>query len=144
MKIFTIGYEGNSAKEFFTPLLDSKVKKVIDVRLKPFGSGFANKKNLPFLLSAIGDIEYHHMPECAPTLELFDGLKSGNITWPEFKKSYKKLIKERNIASLFTKKSLSNVAFLCYEADSDRCHRRILAEYLKKEFDIDKLRISDS
>jgi uncharacterized protein (DUF488 family) len=139
MKIFTIGYEGNSAEEFFTPLLENKIKKVIDVRLKPFGGGFASKKNLPFLLSAIGDIEYQHIPECAPTRELFNGIKNGEIPWVDFKKGYKKLIKERNVASLFTKRSLSNTAFLCYEADPDYCHRRILAEYLKKELGIDKV-----
>ena len=139
MPIFTIGYEGNSAEEFFTPLLENEVKKVIDIRLKPYGGGFASKKNLPYFLSALGEIEYQYMPECAPTPDLFFGIKNDEISWPEFKKGYKKLLKERSIASLFSKKSLSNACFLCFEADPDYCHRRILAEYLQKEFAIDKI-----
>ena len=36
MKLYTIGYAGKSAREFFTILKNSDVKKIIDVRLYPY------------------------------------------------------------------------------------------------------------
>lgn len=139
MKIFTIGYEGNTAEEFFTPLLENKVKKVIDIRLKPHGGGFAKKRDSPFFLSRIGGIEYQYMPECAPSRGLFNDFRNGEITWSKFKKGYQKLLKEHRIFSLFSKKGLSNACFLCFEAVPDYCHRRILADYLKRELGVDEI-----
>lgn len=104
MKIFTIGYEGNTAEEFFIPLLGNKVKKVIDIRLKPHGGGFAKKRDSPFFLSRIGGIEYQYMPECAPSRGLFNDFRNGEITWSKFKKGYQKLLKERGIFFLFPKR----------------------------------------
>jgi len=139
MKIFTIGYEDNSAEEFFSPLLENKIKKVYDIRLKPNGGGFASKRDLSYLLSAIGKIEYEYIPECAPSRELFLGMKTGKLGWSKFKSEYKKILKERNVISLFSKKNYANACFLCFEADPDRCHRRILAEYLAKELNIPEI-----
>lgn len=109
---------------------------MIDIRLKPQGGGFARKKDLPYFLSAIGNIVYQYVPECAPTPELFNGIKSDMITFTQFRKEYLKLIKVRDMPALFSKKNLSNACFLCYEADPDYCHRKILAEYLDDVFEI--------
>jgi hypothetical protein len=99
-------------KEFFSPLVDNKVRKVIDIWLKPNGGGFAKKKDLPYFLSAIGNIEYQHMAECAPAPELFNGIKSGEITWTQFKKGYLNLIKERDMPSQL-KKRASRMSVFC-------------------------------
>jgi len=139
MKIFLIGYEDNSAEEFFSSLVENKIKKVFDIRLKPYGGGFASKRDLSYLLSAIGKIEYEYIPECAPSKELFSGMKTGSLGWSKFKSEYKKILKHRDILSLFSKKSCANACFLCYEADPDHCYRRILAEYLAKELNIPEI-----
>jgi uncharacterized protein (DUF488 family) len=46
MRLYTIGFTGKSAREFFTILKHSDVKKVIDVRLWPNTklSDFQNQK----------------------------------------------------------------------------------------------------
>lgn len=131
-RLFTIGYEGCTAEEFFSPLLAHKVKEVIDVRLKPNGGGFASKKNLPYLLSGLGKIGYRHVPECAPTPELFGKMKREEITWTKFKAEYRKLLAGRDVASLMTRGDLVGSCLLCYEADAKYCHRRVLAEFLDK------------
>ncbi|MFA5296186.1 MAG: DUF488 domain-containing protein [Methanoregulaceae archaeon] len=139
MKIFTIGYEDNSAEEFFSPLLENKIKKVFDIRLKPHGGGFASKRDLPYLLSAIGKSEYDYIPEYAPSKELFSGMKTGSLGWSKFKSEYNKMLKERNVISIFSKKRCANACFLCYETDPNRCHRKILAEYHAKELNIPEI-----
>ncbi len=135
MKIFTIGTSGKKPDIFFDLLMKNNVKTVIDVRLKDgFTSGYARKAYLPYFLDTIAGIGYKEMKQCAPTEELMNALKNGEIPWMEFKKRYLKTIKEREILKDFSKKTANQACFLCAEAEPDRCHRKVLAEYLKKHF----------
>lgn len=76
MNIFTIGFSGKSAEEFFTLLTQNGVKKLIDIRLnnKSQLAGFTNAKHLPYLLR-LHNIDYEYRPELAPTKNLLDGYK---------------------------------------------------------------------
>ena len=67
MKLYTIGYAGKTAQEFFTILRDAGVKKVMDVRLYPStkDSGFAKSKDLAFFLRVLCHISYEHHKEFA-------------------------------------------------------------------------------
>jgi len=136
MKLFTIGTSKKKPEEFFDLLMKNKVKTVIDVRLLDgFYAGFAKKSDLPYFLDTIAGIEYAEMIQCAPSKELLQNYKEGKISWMEYRKQYMKIIKEREILKDFTKKKLNRACLLCAEAEPDHCHRRILAEYLKRHFD---------
>lgn len=72
MNLYTIGFSGKSAEEFFTLIRDNRILRVIDIRLRPGGqlSGFAKKKDLKFFLKELADCEYVYLPKLAPTAEI--------------------------------------------------------------------------
>lgn len=129
MKLYTIGFCGKSAQEFFTLLKHSEVKKVIDVRLWPSTqlSGFARSKDLAFFLSVLCHISYEHRPNFAPTAELLKGYKEGHVNWAEYEQQYINTLKARYV---HLSSDMENCCFLCAEPTSEQCHRRLLVEYL--------------
>ena len=52
IRVFTIGFSGKSAEEFFTLLTQNSIKKLIDIRLNNSSqlSGFTNIKHLSYFL----------------------------------------------------------------------------------------------
>ena len=67
--LFTIGFTKKSAEQFFGLLSGAGVKRVLDVRLNNVSqlAGFTKKEDLEFFLRRIGDMDYLHLPELAPT-----------------------------------------------------------------------------
>lgn len=136
MKLFTIGTSKKKPEEFFDLLIKNKVKTVIDVRLMDgFYAGFAKKPDIRYFLKTIAEIEYDEMIQCAPSKELLQKYKEDKISWREYRKQYWRLLNEREILKVFSKKKLNRACFLCAEAEPNYCHRRVLAEYLKRNFD---------
>jgi uncharacterized protein (DUF488 family) len=74
------------------------------------------------------------MPEIAPTKEILDGYKKKQISWDEYVVQYNTLIKKRIIESKLSLSELDGSCFLCSEPTADMCHRRLAAEYLKKQY----------
>ncbi len=134
VNIFTIGFAGKSACEFFTKLKDAGVKRVIDVRLNNVSqlAGFTKKRDVKYFLKEIGEIEYVHKPEFAPTKNILDAYKKKEIDWGEYERQFRKLITERQIENLVTREQINNACFLCSEAEPEKCHRRLVAEYFQK------------
>ena len=136
VNIFTIGFAGKSACEFFAKLKDSGVKKVIDIRLNNVSqlAGFTKKRDIEYFLKEIGKIEYIHKPEFAPTKSILDAYKKKEIDWHEYEQQFHKLITERQIENLITCEQMSEACFLCSEAKPEKCHRRLVAEYFQKRW----------
>lgn len=141
MILNTIGFSGKSAEEFFSVLLNNRVRNLIDIRLNNKSQllGFTNVKHLPYFLK-LHSIGYHYKPEYAPTKELLNGYKKKKIKWEEYEDIYWKIIEERNILVDIEWDSLDNAVLLCSEPIAARCHRRLLAEFLAKENDSIKIR----
>lgn len=137
IKIFTIGFTGSSAQHFFERLNNAGVKKVIDTRLWATSqlAGFARKKDLPFFLKEIANIDYEYRQELAPSDDILKAFKNNQINWPEYVERYNALIHHRNIANILTPEEVHESCFLCACKTPDNCHRRLLAEYLQKEWD---------
>lgn len=136
MNIYTIGFSGKSAEEFFTLLTKNKVRKLIDIRLnnKSQLAGFANAKHLSYFLK-IHNIEYEYRQELAPSKELLDGYKNENINWEQYINIYIKILNERKILDKIKLDDFEDSVLLCSEPTSEQCHRRLLAEYLSTHFD---------
>ena len=134
MKLYTIGYAGKTAQEFFTILRDAGVKKVMDVRLYPStkDSGFAKSKDLAFFLRVLCRISYEHHKEFAPTAALLKGYKEGSVSWPEYEEQYHNICQARHF---MLTPDMDGCCFLCAEPTSEKCHRRLLVEYLAKQED---------
>lgn len=128
MKLYTIGFNGKEASQFFPLIKQNGIKRIIDVRLKnskPM-STYTMKRDFPYFLSLFG-IEYLHYIDGAPDEQLFDDWKDKKISWEEYTDRYLSIISERGI-SLEIK---DHDCLLCSELVPDNCHRRLLAEILQ-------------
>lgn len=136
MTIFTIGFAGKGAEEFFTGLRQAGVKRVVDVRLRNVSqlAGFTKKRDLEYFLRTIVGIDYLHMPELAPTKHILDDYKKRRIDWHEYERSYRQLLQERRPADDLDAEAFDRACLLCSEGEADHCHRRLAAEYLKDQW----------
>lgn len=134
MKLFTVGFTKKSAEEFFTLLRNAGVKRVLDIRLnnKSQLAGFSKSEDLEFFLREIGEIGYRHVEEMAPTQPLLDKARKAKGGWDGFEKQFIALMKQRRIERLLDPKVLAESCLLCSEHEPDHCHRRLVAEYLKR------------
>lgn len=133
--IYTIGFTGKNAEEFFTTLEKEGVNRVVDIRLKNSSqlAGFAKKDDLKFFLQKINGIEYIHVPELAPTESIMNSYKGKKIGWQEYEKQFNNLLAERKVASAMKNELSDGDCFLCSEEKPNFCHRRLVAEYLQKK-----------
>lgn len=133
-KLFTIGFTKKTAKDFFAILKRNNVNNVIDIRLNNSSqlAGFTKGKDLEYFLKEISGIAYTHMPEFAPTKEILDNYKKKRISWDEYEKQYLKLLLNRDLLEGLSENLLNNACLLCSEPTSEKCHRRLLAEFIAK------------
>ncbi len=136
MKIFTIGFTKKSAEKFFTSLRQAGVETLIDVRLNNVSqlAGFAKKADLAYFVQEICDIQYIHLPLLAPTQELLTAYKTRKGDWSVYERAFLKLMEERRIESVIDRATLDRGCLLCSEDRPDRCHRRLVAEYLGEKW----------
>ena len=134
--LYTIGFTKKSAKAFFSKIRNAGVTKLIDIRLNNVSqlAGFAKRDDLIFFLKELCDCDYRHMPDFAPTKEILDAYKKKQIDWDEYVQRFSKLIKERKIEKKISIEELNNACFLCSEPTPEKCHRRLVSEYLKDQF----------
>jgi uncharacterized protein (DUF488 family) len=127
-----MGFTRKSARQFFTRLIDAGVRRVVDVRLNNVSqlAGFTKRADLEYFLQQIGQIGYVHLPELAPTQELLDRYKKRGGSWAEYEAEFLQLMAERRIEEQVSPELLDGGCLLCSEPTPDRCHRRLVAEYL--------------
>ncbi|MFZ1676114.1 MAG: DUF488 domain-containing protein [Saprospiraceae bacterium] len=133
IKLYTIGFTGKSAEQFFTLLEKAEIKKIIDSRVNNVSqlAGFAKGNDLKYFSKKIAGIEYEHRLDFAPTKALLSDYRDKKISWAEYEIAYLKLLDERDIAKNLDIKQLHKTCLLCSEHEPDQCHRRLLAEYIK-------------
>ena len=96
MIVYTIGFTQKSARRFFELLDESGVRRLLDIRLNPYGqlSGFSKKDDLAYFLERLSAIDYLHLPELAPTDSiLHDYLKDKD--WGAYVARFETLMDER-------------------------------------------------
>jgi uncharacterized protein (DUF488 family) len=133
IKLYTIGFTGKSAEKFFNLLKTSDVKKIVDTRINNVSqlSGFAKGADLKFFAKEIGNISYEHNVDFAPTKELLSRYRNKKISWQEYEVEYLNLLDMRKIVQKIDIEKLHENCLLCSEHTPEKCHRRLLAEYLK-------------
>ena len=135
MNLFTIGVSKKSAEEFFSALGRHKIEKLIDIRLNNKSQllGFSKGIDLEYFCKKCHDIEYEHMPLFAPTKDILSKYKRDK-DWEAYERSYNKLLESRAIIDLFNKAAgkNQNVCLLCSEPKADKCHRRLVADFIAR------------
>lgn len=134
--LFTIGFAGHSAAEFFERLRCAGVRRVLDVRLNNTSqlAGFTKKEDLRYFLRAIGGIDYLHVPEFAPTPELFEAYKKQKGSWAAFAAAFRRLLVERAAQRVLTPAAAHLGCLLCSEKEPQHCHRRLVTEHLERHW----------
>jgi len=134
IKLYTIGFTEKPAEKFFGLLKNAGVKKIVDTRINNVSqlAGFAKGADLEFFAREIGQMDYEHKLDFAPTKELLSRYRDKQITWPEYEIEYLNLLDNRKIAQKVDVENLHENCLLCSEHTPEKCHRRLLAEYLKQ------------
>jgi uncharacterized protein (DUF488 family) len=134
--LYTIGFTKKNAQQFFDTLMKSGVKRVIDTRLNNVSqlAGFAKREDLKYFLRMIGNIEYIHLLELAPTKDILDTYKKEGGDWETYEKKFLQLMSDRKIEERISPDILQGGCLLCSEAKPHHCHRRLVAEYLNKKW----------
>jgi hypothetical protein len=117
-------------------LNDAGIERLLDVRLNNASrlAGFARQADLPYLLERLCGAQYIHEPTLAPTREMLGAYRNGG-DWPAYERAFLGLLRERRV-----EKTLDGDLFdvptvlLCSEAKPDHCHRRLVLEYLDREW----------
>jgi uncharacterized protein (DUF488 family) len=137
MEIYTIGFTQSTAEHFFTRLGDARIDRLLDVRLNNTSqlAGFAKAQDLPYLARQLAGASYEHAPLLAPTQGMLDAYKKRKGDWSAYESEFLALMSERRIESALSAKSFERgTAMLCSEASAERCHRRLVAEYLAERW----------
>lgn len=130
MEIYTIGFTKKSAEEFFQILKENGIKQVVDVRLNNTSqlAGFTKKNDLKFFLKEIAGIDYYHLDIVAPNKDVRKLVDE----WDLYSEQYLKLIEKRKILDRLDPEFFKKrTCLLCSEPSAKKCHRGLLAEYLK-------------
>lgn len=146
IKLFNIGFTQKTAEQFFGILKTNNIDCLVDIRLNPNGqlSRFAFEKDLPFFLDKlVNGCKYVHREDLAPKKELLKEVRDKSTAMSKdykvFEKAFFKQLEEcshiDDFVDAFNK--YENVALLCSEPTTEKCHRRLVSEMLLKKFSKD-------
>jgi len=134
LKLYTIGFSGKTAQQFFEILKKNKVDCLLDIRIYPSSddAGFCNQVNLPYFLNEIANCDYRYCPELAPTEHLHDNYHLDH-DWEKYVKVFTSLMEKRKIPFSLDREYLEKrkCCLLCFEPTPKFCHRRLVSERIQ-------------
>ncbi len=130
---YTMGYEGLGIGEFIDRLSAVGVEQVIDVRERAQSRkpGFSGRP-LEAGLREEG-IGYRHIPELgSPSAVRAEYRRTGDFE--KFRREYERYLKSRELFLVLLTEliALRTTALLCFERDSDACHRSLICRKLER------------
>lgn len=134
MEVYTTGFAGKTAGAFFGPLRRCGIRRLLDVRLNNSSqlAGFTKRTDLPYFLREICGAEYAHEPLLAPTAEILADYRKNGGSWEEYERRFLELMAERRIEAVLSSALFAlPTVLLCSETTAERCHRRLVLEYLR-------------
>lgn len=140
MEVFTMGFTKKSAQVFFDLIRENKIELLIDIRLNNSSqlAGFTKGMDLEFFLKELCNCAYSHEEFYAPTKDILRDYQKKVISWNEYVEKFSALLAKREIERSFSNKYLkySRVLLLCSEPTPEKCHRRLVAEYLSDKLGV--------
>ena len=133
MEIYTIGFTKKSAEEFFGLLRDADICRLVDVRLNNVSqlAAFTKRDDLRFFLRELCGADYVHEPRLAPTADILKAYQGKEIDWVQYEVGFRALLSARKAETILSQASFATpTVLLCSEPTAEKCHRRLVAEYL--------------
>ena len=137
MEVYTVGFTKKTAQQFFGLLKTNGIQRLLDVRLNNTSqlASFSKRDDLAYFLRELCGADYIHEPLLAPTQELLDAYKKNGGDWADYEAEFLRLLTDRAIETRFDRALFSpRTVMLCSEATAERCHRRLVAEYLRERW----------
>jgi uncharacterized protein (DUF488 family) len=135
VRIYTIGFTGKNAREFFEKLQSAEARHLLDIRIHNSSqlASFTKKGNIEYFLEKLTRLHYVEVPLLAPEEEAFKQYRQDS-DWPAYERKYLELMRDRRVTqdvdgTLFKEGGV----LLCSEPTPERCHRRLAAEFLRDE-----------
>ena len=127
-RIYSVGYEGITVVDLVDRLARLEVSLLVDVRLQPWSRkpGFSRKELA--LALALGGIEYVHEPLFANPPENRDAFRQGDPAAVQLMRERLQGTGEVALEKLVREARYRDVAVLCVERESSRCHRRVITD----------------
>ena len=136
-KVYTIGFTKRSAEEFFGAIKKAGIRQLLDIRLNNSSqlAGFTKRDDLRYFLKAICGVSYKHELLLAPTQEILDAYKKSHGSWSNYEKAFFTLMTTRQVEIKLPRSIFdSPTVLLCSERTAERCHRRLVLEYLQSKW----------
>jgi uncharacterized protein (DUF488 family) len=137
IQLWTVGHSTRSAEEFGRLLLAHNIKALVDVRSFPGSRRYPqfNKPTLSDFLGTLG-IKYQHAPSLGGRRQ--PKATSHNTAWKNASfRAYADYMEteefSKGIRDLITITRNESTAIMCAESLWWRCHRSLIADYLKAE-----------
>lgn len=138
VRIYTIGFAGKSAEGFFETLKQHGITRLLDIRIHNSSqlAGFTKQNDLKYFLRVICNAEYEHVPILAPTEELLKAYRTKKIDWSHYEGEFIRLMHDRKVEKQISPELFAApTVLLCSEPTAERCHRRLVAEYLRQHWE---------
>ena len=133
MRIYTIGYEGISISSFVNLLIDQGVETVVDVRELPLSRkpGFS-KSALAAALDRSG-LAYMHRPALGCPKSIRNRYRADG-DWASYRAAFLRYLDTQGdaLSDVTELATFTNCALVCYEADSNFCHRSMVADAMAR------------
>lgn len=128
--VLSVGYEGRSADELITLVVEAGVDVVVDVRLNPISrKPGLSKTRLAAALNNAG-VEYLHLRALGNPRENRDPFWNGRVA--EGVQYFQALMAapgpSASLDELATLAQTHRVAVMCFERDHDMCHRQVVTD----------------
>jgi uncharacterized protein YwgA len=136
--LFTIGYEGKSVETFINSLIKHRIHTLVDVRKNPLSRKFGFSKGRLKQITTTAGIKYIHIPDLGiesdkrialATIEDYRYLFKGyEISLPNYTQQLDLLHSLLRVDA--------RIALMCFEKESEMCHRHVLRDYFTKVYGI--------
>lgn len=131
--LVTVGYEGRTAEELVEAVTDDRVDVLVDVRLTSLSrKPGLSKGKLSAALERVG-VRYLHLRALGNPRDNRAGYRAGD---PTSQHRYAEVLRADEAGAALQQLedllSGARVALLCYERDSDACHRQAIADELRR------------
>jgi uncharacterized protein (DUF488 family) len=127
--LYTFGYEGLSITLFIARLKAAGIESVIDVRELPLSRkpGFSKRALANALQNA--DVAYAHVPALGCPRPIRERYRSDG-DWIAYRKGFEKYLTTQKgaVADLVRSANSSTTCLVCFEADFNHCHRKMVAD----------------
>jgi len=137
LKLYTIGFSGKTAQQFFEILKKNKIGCLLDIRIYPNSgdAGFCNQTDLPYFLEEIANCGNRYCPELAPTEKLLNDHHQ-TPDWEKYVVGFTQLMEERKIPFSLDREFFERqtCCLLCFEPTPEFCHRRLVSERIQEHW----------